>query len=236
MIDRRHRTTLAELWAGSSRTDSPPNDVGGVSSTIDVGDVSTSAGQNASAAAAVVGAPAEHLAGKVDSNPQLVVLRGITGSGKSSLAKALQRTDPAIAWVDQHSLHRTLPQDNARRETADSVALVELTARFCLERGRTVVLEGTLRACDYGSMIKRVLADHPGRAYYLDVPVHVIGQRMDRPLPAQSPADRESEFSTSGDLLAIPEEVVIGKEPFQVTLARIRADLDITRTSQSRRG
>jgi len=53
-----------------------------------------------------------------------------------------------------------------------AVDLIEMTARFALDRGLHVVVEGILYAARYGAMLRRLTAEHRGitRCYLLDVP------------------------------------------------------------------
>lgn len=87
----------------------------------------------------------------------LVVLRGNSGSGKSTVARALQqRFDPARCLV--------VPQDRVRREmlgepdVADgqNIDLIEVIASWGLDRGMVVVIDGILNAGRYQRMLQRL--------------------------------------------------------------------------------
>ncbi len=60
------------------------------------------------------------------------------------------------------------------RDVADnlSIGLIDLVARYVLDRGRHVVVEGILNIPRYGPMLRSLVADHGGvsRAYVMDVP------------------------------------------------------------------
>ena len=53
-----------------------------------------------------------------------------------------------------------------------NIGLIDLTARFALDHGFHVIVEGILYADHYGQMLTALIADHAGlaRPYYLDVP------------------------------------------------------------------
>ena len=53
-----------------------------------------------------------------------------------------------------------------------NIDLIDLTARFALDRGFHVTVEGILYTDHYGRMLTALIADHAelARAYYLDVP------------------------------------------------------------------
>lgn len=231
MIDRRRRTTLAELWAGSTRSDRDPArpDVARPAAGPDGGpelrDGEPGTGlQGGPPSSPTTDRPKD--SGGPSGSTQLVVLRGISGAGKSSIAAALQRENPSLAWVDQHHLRRTLPAGWTGRDTAETIDLIDATVRFCLGLGRTVLLEGTLPARQYRPMLRDLLADHAGRArlYYLDVSLQEAGRRIARRDQNKS-AKRPVGHGLPGDLLAIAGELVIGEEPFPATVARIGADL-----------
>ncbi len=90
----------------------------------------------------------------------LVVLRGNSGSGKSTIARTLQ---------DRHEL-AVISQDLLRREVLGvgdgrgnpAVGLIDLVARFALDRGMHLVMEGILRSDIYGPMLRSLADDHLG--------------------------------------------------------------------------
>lgn len=163
------------------------------------------------------------------STSKLVVLRGNSGSGKSSLAAALRLTDPPMALVGQDQLRRVVLMDRDRRELTDAVDLIDLTVRFCLDRGRDVVLDGILNMAKYGAMLRQLIDDHLGRSllYYLDVPLEeTVARHATRPQRDEFTVEQMREWYLPTDVLGVPGETVIAAEStFSRTLARIRGDL-----------
>jgi len=102
---------------------------------------------------------------------RLVILRGNSGSGKTTLARRLRAGIPDLAIVSQDVVRREIL---GTRDVADnpSIGLIDLVARYALDRGRHVVVEGILNAPRYGAMLRALVADHRGtsRAYVMDVP------------------------------------------------------------------
>ena len=105
-------------------------------------------------------------------NKKLVILRGNSGSGKSSVARALQRK------IGRNTL--IIPQDTVRREMlwvhdgADTLALPLLTEllRYGHENCEITILEGILNAKWYRSLFETAI-DLFGEnifAYYYDLP------------------------------------------------------------------
>ncbi|WP_435851008.1 AAA family ATPase [Streptomyces mirabilis] len=103
---------------------------------------------------------------------RLVVLRGNSASGKSSVAGSLRdRLGRGLALVGQDNL-RLIVLSERDRPGAANIGLINLTARYALDAGYHVVVEGTLYADRYGDMLTQLRADHRGpiHAYYLHVP------------------------------------------------------------------
>ena len=102
---------------------------------------------------------------------KLVIIRGNSGSGKSSLAKKLQA----------HYGRRTLliAQDTVRRDMLKekvelgnlSIDLTESLARFAYEHDLLVLVEGFYETDIYGEMLKRLrnLFNSQTLAYYYDL-------------------------------------------------------------------
>ncbi len=102
---------------------------------------------------------------------RLVVLRGNSASGKSSLAAGLrERFGRGLAVVGQDNLRRIVLGERDRPGAAN-IGLIGLTARYALDAGFHVVVEGILYADRYGDMLDQLRADHrgPTHSYYLDV-------------------------------------------------------------------
>ncbi len=102
----------------------------------------------------------------------LIVLRGNSGSGKSTTAAALRTLyGRGLAVVGQDNLRRDILRVRDR-PGSPHVGLIDQTARYCLDQGLHVVIEGILYADWHAEMLKSLAADHRGvsRMYYFDVP------------------------------------------------------------------
>src|SRR5262252_7900317 len=119
---------------------------------------------------------------------RLIVLRGNSGSGKSAVATALRSScNCRIAWVSQDLIRRTILQEKDRPGGAN-VGLIHQVARYSLDRGYHVVLDGTLRADRYEQMLASLRHDHAGPSffYYLDVSfAETLRRHSNRPQAAE---------------------------------------------------
>lgn len=115
----------------------------------------------------------QDLAGPVGSHSsRLVVIRGSSGSGKSSVAAAIRASRPhrSVAVVGQDVLRRDVLGTGDDLD-GHATALIDLTTRFALHRGFDVVLEGILNADSYSDVLLRLVDDHRGtsRCYLYDL-------------------------------------------------------------------
>ncbi|MEU6237215.1 AAA family ATPase [Kitasatospora sp. NPDC047058] len=109
-------------------------------------------------------------AGSVET--RLVIVRGNSASGKSSVAAGIRdRFGRGLAVVAQDNLRRIVLRERDRPGGAN-IGLIDTVARYALNAGYHVVIEGILYADRYGGMLRRLVGDHRGvtRCYYLDIP------------------------------------------------------------------
>jgi adenylylsulfate kinase-like enzyme len=106
---------------------------------------------------------------------KVIVIRGNSGSGKSTAARALRSAilerdaAKAVAVVEQDYFRRVVLKEK-EEGGAEALALIRLVATFALARGFDVIVEGILGAAKYGDMLTGLmsLADE-SYAFYLDV-------------------------------------------------------------------
>ncbi|MEV4649362.1 AAA family ATPase [Saccharopolyspora sp. NPDC049357] len=147
-----------------------------------------------------------------DDGTRLVVLRGPSGSGKSSAARELRRrVGRGVALVEQDYLRRILLREHDRPGGAN-IELISNTARFALDRGFHVILEGIMPAARYGAMLRSLHDDHAGRSffYYFDISwSETLRRHATRPKSAEFGATEMSEwFGQAGRLELIEERTV----------------------------
>jgi predicted kinase len=159
---------------------------------------------------------------------RLVVLRGNSASGKSSVAAGLrERFGRGLALVSQDNLRRIVLRERDRRGAAN-IGLIDLTARYALDAGFHVVVEGILYADHYGDMLAQLRADHrgPTHGYYLDVPFgETLTRHATKPIADDVDATQLRDWYRAHDLLPGCIETVIGADsPLNETVDRIMKD------------
>ncbi|GAB3566875.1 kinase [Arthrobacter alkaliphilus] len=96
----------------------------------------------------------------------LVVLRGNSGSGKSTIAKALQlELGWPTALLSQDHFRRVVYREKEKENLAHA-DLLEVAAAHCLRAGHHVILEGIFNAQRYSAMLERVAAQSNDARFY----------------------------------------------------------------------
>lgn len=117
---------------------------------------------------------------------KLIIIRGNSGSGKSTVAKALRS-----AMRERYGRGSTMlvSQDQIRVEMLDvkdtedneSIALIHMICQYGRDLGMHVILDGILDRWKYGEMLTRLMDEWSGscHVYYYDVPLEVTLARHD---------------------------------------------------------
>ncbi|MFI5685596.1 kinase [Streptomyces sp. NPDC051636] len=146
---------------------------------------------------------------------RLVVLRGNSATGKSSVAVGIRdKFGRGLALVGQGNLRRIVLCERDRPGAAN-IGLLDLTARYVLDAGYHVVVEGILYADRYGDMLAQLRADHrgPTRGYYRDVPfAKTLARHAIKPIADDVSETQLRDWYRSRDLLPGGVETVIGAD------------------------
>lgn len=166
--------------------------------------------------------------GSPSAQPSLIVIRGNSGSGKSTTALALRKAaGRGVALVQQDVIRRDLLRERDR-PGALNIELIKLNVKFALAHDYDVILEGILFADRYGAMIRTLLAEHRGPAfvYYYDLPFEeTLRRHASKPNSDEYGAEEMSGWFVERDLLGVPGEEIIGPDESQEeTVARILAE------------
>jgi adenylate kinase family enzyme len=104
--------------------------------------------------------------------PTLIVIRGNSGSGKTTAAHEVRRRyGRGCALVEQDYLRRTVLREHDRAEGAVAPGFIAATVRHLLGAGYHVVLEGILHRERYADALTELIGEHrgPSHVYYFDV-------------------------------------------------------------------
>ncbi|TCM41788.1 AAA family ATPase [Kribbella sp. VKM Ac-2568] len=160
---------------------------------------------------------------------KLIVLRGNSGSGKSSTARLLrERLGRRTAWVEQDQIRRILLWERDR-PGSPNIGLIDASARYALDHGYDVIVEGILDAGRYGEMLRTLTVDHRGltRHYYFDIPFEeTLARHSTRELANVVGSEEMRSWYQELDVLSgIGEEVIDRYSTLEQTVERILADL-----------
>ncbi|MEV8413134.1 AAA family ATPase [Streptomyces niveus] len=164
---------------------------------------------------------------------RLIVLRGNSASGKSTIAAAIrERFGRGLALISQDNLRRVVLREHDR-PGAPNIGLIDMVARYSLDAGYHVVVEGILRADHYGAMLTRLHTDHrgPTHGYYLDIPLQETLTRHATKPQADEYGERElRDWYRPLDLLPGGNETIIGADsPLEATVDHVILDTGLAR-------
>ena len=168
---------------------------------------------------------------------RLIVIRGNSASGKSAAAAELRRRHGrGLAIVGQDNLRRQVLRERDVPGGAN-IDLIDLTARFALDRGFHVIVEGILYADHYGEMLSALIADRAGSAwaYYLDVPwAETLRRHATKPQAAEYGESEMRAWYRERDLLPGGlERLIPDRSALDETVRRIMADAGLGRSQET---
>ncbi len=161
--------------------------------------------------------------------PTLIVLRGNSAAGKTTVAKAIRsHYGRGLAWVSQDIMRRAVLRELDRPDGVN-VGLIELVTRYCLGNGYHVVLDGILNSASYGDMLAGLHADFGGHFFYLDVSLaETLRRHAGRPLAAEvAEADLVRWYKHADLLDGVPELVVAEQSTLAQTVELVLAEANL---------
>lgn len=167
----------------------------------------------------------------------LIIIRGNSGSGKSTIAKRLQRELGYGTML--------IPQDVVRREIIrakdlpknPSIQLIKNIAIYGHNIGYDVIIEGILTRNLYGKMLRELasLFDET-HVYYFDVSLNETFRRhQTKPNRDEFGEEQMREWYREKDILGLPREMLItDKQSEDEVFQSILRDLKIKKTHHER--
>jgi len=143
---------------------------------------------------------------------KLIIIRGNSGSGKSTVAKRLQQELGGGTML--------IPQDVIRIEilktpdhpSNDAIELIYEMAMYGHRIGYNVIVEGILTEAKYGEMLRKLMGDFEGHtaAYYIDISFDETLRRHNSRAKSQDFGEKEMrEWWKEKDYLNIEGEVIL---------------------------
>ncbi|WP_250033704.1 AAA family ATPase [Paractinoplanes maris] len=146
--------------------------------------------------------------------PTLVIIRGNSGSGKSTVAREIRRRyGRGVALIEQDYLRREVLREHGS-DSSPTVApgFITTVSGAALEAGYHVVLEGILHTGQYGTPLRELIAGHPGPSYvfWMDVGFdETLRRHAGRPDLAHVTPEMMRAWYAELDLLGVPGEQVV---------------------------
>jgi predicted kinase len=166
---------------------------------------------------------------------RLIVIRGNSGSGKSSVADGIRAAyGPGIALIEQDHVRRIVFAELDEPDGANITAIEQL-ATLALSRGFHAVVEGIMPTSRYAGMLARLADQHAGPAFFfhLDVPFDETARRhASRAKATAFGVEDMRSWYHHRDLLGVPGETVIDESStLEQTVDRIVATAGLQRVS-----
>ena len=103
--------------------------------------------------------------------PKILILRGNSGSGKSSVARAIQdKVNPAPILIEHDHFRRKILKESEGPNSINA-GLIYRTVEYALENNRDVIIEGIMRMKYYEPLFEKLkqLNPHQTYFYYFDI-------------------------------------------------------------------
>ncbi len=145
---------------------------------------------------------------------KLVILRGNSGSGKSTVAKILrEKIDGKVAIVEQDYFRRFVLKEKGVGQTSDNIGLIKQTVEYAQSRNYLVILEGILHLDRYKKMLYELVEDNKNSLlYYFDISLKETLKRHDTKPNAHEFGEKElREWYKPQDFLGLENERIISE-------------------------
>lgn len=159
---------------------------------------------------------------------RLVVLRGNSASGKSTIARLLRdRLGRGTAWVEQDYLRRTVLREHDQ-PGLPNIGLIDVVVQYALDAGYHVILDGIFGSERYGEMLHRLADDHVGvsRYYYFDIGVEeTLRRHQAKQLTGVSPEMLRKWYRPRDLLGFVGESIITAEESTEQIVTRLASEV-----------
>lgn len=148
-------------------------------------------------------------------SPKLIIIRGNSGSGKTTIAGAIQKQLGKNSMLISHDVFRRDILGVEDTPGNDSIELMKRVALYGKEIGKSVILEGVLPTHKYKEILESLSREFDGQvlSYYLDVSFGVTLKRHASRVYADEFGEQEMrEWWRDKDYLNIAQEKLIDED------------------------
>ncbi|MBC6308011.1 kinase [Listeria sp. FSL L7-1582] len=147
--------------------------------------------------------------------PKLIIIRGNSGSGKTTVANKLQKMlGPGTLVVSQDTVRRDMLHVKDRHGNP-SIGLIRLIAEFGKSNCHYVIVEGILGKAIYQEMLHALIGFFENNAdvYYFDLPFSETVKRHHMKADAQEfGVERLEEWWLANDFLSVENETILDEK------------------------
>lgn len=161
----------------------------------------------------------------------LIIIRGNSASGKTSAAWEIrERYGRGLAIVSQDVLRRDIlrVQDEPINP---AIGLINLTARYALDHGYHVIVEGIMSRQSYGEMLTALVHDHGGQSacFYYDLEFdETVHRHASKSQASEYGADLMREWYRQRDLIPVLNETIFEADiSFDQAVTRMMASVHL---------
>ena len=143
---------------------------------------------------------------------KLIVLRGNSGSGKSTVAKLVREASTRkTALVEQDYLRRIVLKERGKTPGTNNLDLIFQTTMFALARGYDVILDGILVSHQYGDMLRELAARCPDHHYvYFDVSLdETLRRHATKPIAGEVTEQQLRSWYRAQDVAGFANETIV---------------------------
>lgn len=161
---------------------------------------------------------------------KLIILRGPSGSGKSSIAKAIQKEhltqNKLISYIEQDYFRRIILKE---KDTAHgfNIQLIKETVLFLLQNQYDVIMEGIFDKERYTKMFEEIIHIHPSNNhfFYFDISfTETLRRHATKPNKNDFGEKEMKTWYKNKDLLqCVQEEIISEKSSAEETIRDIRS-------------
>lgn len=151
----------------------------------------------------------------INNDTKLIILRGPSGSGKSSVARAARSSQGnRMALIEQDYLRRVLLREHDIPGGLN-IELIKRTVIFALENSFDVILEGIFDSGRYGKMLEELTWEHPknNHFFYFYISFDETFRRHQSKPNRDEFGEKEMRSWYKGkDLLSFAKEVIVNEK------------------------